>query len=469
MTELSFANKLYAHLDSGITSGQTTIPIVPGEIGNLWAGFKTGVYLYLTIMNELGQLEIVKVTSLNMNNTITVVRGQGGTMARAYAIGSPVAERFVAEQMNYFLQRGVFPSGDYNPNGVFTGNFNGEKFWQSGPAADQKRWWINAGGGNKWRLMTGDIYGNEYRDAEGFIMAPPPEWSEVAPSEGEYYLFSVKEFGSEIYAVSTYTWAMLQGGCLLKFNGTDAWDIVAPKLGFDDVFPHLTIHGTELFVATEAGNIYKWNGTNAWADVTNPAHTQSLTYSFSFGGNLYAVDYFGVIKKWNGVNGWAAAPAQMPNGIYIGGNGDSVIEIAGKVYAQDNGSAIYEWDGGVAWGEVVTALGWNALNMVNVLGTLYGIDPAGQLFEFDIVGNSSTLIAPAPAGTTIQVIFNFLDEIYGADSTTGGLYKWNGVDAWELAVTAKAAPRSPILAMTSFGLDIYGTTIDGSLYRCTPN
>jgi hypothetical protein len=99
---------------------------------------------------------------------------------------------------------------------------------------------------------------------------------------------------------------------------------------------------------------------------------------------------------------------------------------------------------------------------------LYGIDATGQLFKLDYGAGVATSVAPTPAGTTIQVIFNFLDEIYGSDSTTGRLYKWNGTDAWELAAYEKMGPRSPVIHMTDLGLAIYGSTVEGTLYQCAP-
>ena len=366
MTELSFANKLYAHLAEGITSGQTTIPIVPGDMGNIWAGFKPGVYLYLVIMNELGQKEIVKVTGVNKNNMLTVQRGQGGTTARAFAIGSPITERTIAEQASYMIQRGIFRQGNYNPNTILTGEFNGEKFWQTGPAANQKRWWINAGGGDRWRLMSGDLYGYEYRDSEGFIIAPP-QWAEVAPMYGgtEYDVRPILVYGSDVFGVSSQYWPHANGGKLLMWNGMDAWVEKAPKLGFADSLG-LCQHGAELFACTDTGILQKWNGVNLWVSVIGVPHVQSFTYIYSYGSHLYAVDTLGAIKIWNDLNGWAADPPQVPFGMYIGGNGVSVVEIGGSIFAQGNRSAIYEWDGGAMWLEDIPAIGFNILNILPV-------------------------------------------------------------------------------------------------------
>jgi hypothetical protein len=464
MTELSFANKLYAHLAEGITAGQTTLPIVPGEMGNIWAGFKPGVYLYLTIMNELGQIEIIKVTDIN-NNSVTAVRGQDGTLARAFSIGSPIAERFVAEQMSFFLQRGVFRQVAYNPNGVLTADFNGEKFWQTGPAADQKRWWINAGATNKWRLLTGDLYGNEYRDAEGFIFPPPP-WELVAPAYGgEYYIRHMIEFGGYIYGVTSWVWTHGGGGALLRWNGVDAWDLVAPVSTFSVNPAHLTKAGIYLFAPTGGGCLQRWNNFDAWTNVTS-AWSQSLTSSFYYGGEIYCVDYFGLLKKWNGVADWAADPSQ-PTGGVSAQTGESFFEIGGNLYCQSIASTIQEWPGSGSWSTVVTPGVW--LSSFVVVGVLaYAYESAGSaLYEIDVSGGTATLVAAAiPAALQLTMLINFLDEVYGLAST-GDLYHWTGT-AWEIWVEKATPSPSNQLALATVGLDVFSSGEETDLYRCTP-
>ena len=169
-TKHSYANRLYAHLTDAVTSGAISLSFYPEEITNLLAGWQPSSWLYLCIMDSEGNLEIVKMTALS-GSTLTVERGQGGTTARAWNAGALVACRAVAEYLTRYLQKGVFRSGAYNPNGVLTGEYTGEKFYQTGPAAEQRRWWINTTG-SKWRLLTGEPYLYEYQDADGYWIDP---------------------------------------------------------------------------------------------------------------------------------------------------------------------------------------------------------------------------------------------------------------------------------------------------------
>ena len=176
LTKHVYANKLYAHLAASATSSQVTLTIYPEEITNLLASWEAGSWLYLCLMAPTGTVEIVKMTGLS-GNTLTVARGQGGTTARAWAAGTLVASRSVAEYLTRFLQKGIYRSGAYNPNDTLTGEFTGEKFYQTGPAEGQKRWWICTTG-TKWRLLTGAAYTYEVQDDDGYWRFMPI-WTEI--------------------------------------------------------------------------------------------------------------------------------------------------------------------------------------------------------------------------------------------------------------------------------------------------
>lgn len=169
-TKHVYSNKFYAHLTAAISASATTLSFYPGEITSLLAGWQAGSWLYLCIMDLTGSREIIKVTGLS-GSTLTIERGQGGTTARVWGVGSLVSSRVTAEYLDRFLQKGVNRSGAYNPNTVLTGEFTGEKYYQTGPDATQRRWWMNTTG-DKWRLLTGDIYGFEWTDVDGYILTP---------------------------------------------------------------------------------------------------------------------------------------------------------------------------------------------------------------------------------------------------------------------------------------------------------
>ena len=171
-TKHVYSNKLYAHLTEAISNSATSLSFYPEEITNLLAGWQTGSWLYLCIVDPTGALEIVKMTAL-VGSTLTVARGQGGTTARAWAAGSLVASRVTAEYLDRFLQRGVNRSGAYNPNDVLTGEYTGEKYYQTGPDALQRRWWMSTTG-DKWRLLTGAAFTYETADGSGYLIYTEP-------------------------------------------------------------------------------------------------------------------------------------------------------------------------------------------------------------------------------------------------------------------------------------------------------
>jgi hypothetical protein len=114
--------------------------------------------------------EVVKVTAIAGDN-LTIARGQDGTVARAWPSGTLVTQRTVAANLTGIIQKTAFRTITVNPNGVYTAVYPGEKVYQSGPAAGERRWWKNTTG-TKWRLIAGAMYGSEYLNADGYVVTP---------------------------------------------------------------------------------------------------------------------------------------------------------------------------------------------------------------------------------------------------------------------------------------------------------
>lgn len=99
MTQLNkLSNNFATSLSAGIASGSTTLPL------DTTAGLPTldgGAYVYLTLQQALrpSVIEIVKVTAI-AGNSVTVVRGQDGTLAQAFAAGDYVRLNAVAANFN---------------------------------------------------------------------------------------------------------------------------------------------------------------------------------------------------------------------------------------------------------------------------------------------------------------------------------------------------------------------------------
>lgn len=91
---VKFSNNVKTELSSGITSSATSISVVDAS------GFPSlsgSDYTLATIvdLDDIDVLEVVKVTAVS-SNTLTVVRAQEGTTARAFDSADRVELRFTA-------------------------------------------------------------------------------------------------------------------------------------------------------------------------------------------------------------------------------------------------------------------------------------------------------------------------------------------------------------------------------------
>lgn len=87
-------NNAYSTLASGINDLVTTITVAAGT-GSRFPAAGGADYFYATLINTSNQLEVVKVTSRSVD-TLTVVRGQDGTTARAYSASDRIELRVTA-------------------------------------------------------------------------------------------------------------------------------------------------------------------------------------------------------------------------------------------------------------------------------------------------------------------------------------------------------------------------------------
>ena len=80
---LKVTNNAFGTLNAGINSSATTIVLTAGQ-GARFPSLSAGDYFYATLIDTSNNLEIVKVTARS-TDTMTVVRGQDNTTARAYS------------------------------------------------------------------------------------------------------------------------------------------------------------------------------------------------------------------------------------------------------------------------------------------------------------------------------------------------------------------------------------------------
>ena len=89
-----FTNNATGTLAGSYSSGATAITLTAGQ-GAKFPSPSGGDYFMLTIVDNLNNIEIVKVTA-KATDTFTVVRGQEGTAARALGAGEIVGLRVTA-------------------------------------------------------------------------------------------------------------------------------------------------------------------------------------------------------------------------------------------------------------------------------------------------------------------------------------------------------------------------------------
>ena len=97
-----YTNNASADLALSITNVATSMTVNTG-LGALFPSLGAGEFFYATLVDESNNLEIVKVTARS-GDTMTIVRAQDGTTARAYSAGSKVELRIVAAGLSNFGQ-----------------------------------------------------------------------------------------------------------------------------------------------------------------------------------------------------------------------------------------------------------------------------------------------------------------------------------------------------------------------------
>lgn len=95
---LKVTNNAFGALNAGISNSDTIIVLQAGQ-GARFPSLSAGDYFYATLIDTSNNLEIVKVTA-RATDTLTVVRAQDGTTARAYNVNDRFELRPTAALFN---------------------------------------------------------------------------------------------------------------------------------------------------------------------------------------------------------------------------------------------------------------------------------------------------------------------------------------------------------------------------------
>jgi len=98
---LKFTNNASAQLAASISASSVSLTVTTGQ-GALFPSLGTGDYFYATLVDSSNNLEIVKITA-RVSDTLTAVRAQEGTSARAYAAADKLELRVTAAALTNFV------------------------------------------------------------------------------------------------------------------------------------------------------------------------------------------------------------------------------------------------------------------------------------------------------------------------------------------------------------------------------
>jgi len=240
-TEKVYTSFAQTRLEEAISDSDLCCLIVdePTQLFPRWEG---GYEFYLTLVDASANREIVKVTGIS-GRWLTISRGQQSTTARSWPIGTLVEQRPTADDMSDIIQREGFRTVAYNPNGVLTANYPGEKiFFQ------EEIWWKNISG-TAWQMIAGDCDDIPYTalDYTTFTEVDVPadratvvdaSSITVTDLDRDEAVWVYKDFGAN-YFNNVAHWEFRFEA---KFTGSTGfgtcglWTLSQDLLGWDDIF-----------------------------------------------------------------------------------------------------------------------------------------------------------------------------------------------------------------------------------------
>lgn len=160
---VKFTNNASATLASSITDSATFIVLTTGK-GALFPTLTGSEYFFATLTDASNNLEIVKVTA-RTNDTLTVVRAQDGTGARAYAAGDKLELRLTNAAMSTLARKDgnetIAGEWTYSANQTFTSmTLGGETMTRPSLPAGTKLMFPQASAPLGWTQDTTDTANN---------------------------------------------------------------------------------------------------------------------------------------------------------------------------------------------------------------------------------------------------------------------------------------------------------------------
>ena len=248
-------------------------------------------------------------------------------------------------------------------------------------------------------------------------------------------ILSLASFNGDIYATTgifgsgTLT---ADGGRLLKWNGVNAWIVIAPQLYNQFYIWDLTVWNNRLWVGTfDRMYLYSWGlGETVWtleAFQSYPPPQQFAQALQVYNGNMMMAGVvYGILFQFNpGTNAWdlkAPSPGTAIYGLHSGdlGAGEKLFGIG-----TDTGK-ILQWDDVSSWVTVDTILDflWEAVFQG---GKMYicARQVSGRLYMFDGINPSTVVATQYSTEQDIRRIISFNGKIYGGTGNNGLLLEYS--------------------------------------------
>ena len=191
--------------------------------------------------------------------------------------------------------------------------------------------------------------------------------------------------GSTVYCLVVYNNKIYAGtnGRLLKWNGTDAWVVVAPALNSQTIIYSLAVYNNKLYGGTYGGGrLFQWNDSNAWVQVAPQLNSQSRIQSLVvYNNKLYGgTSGNGYLFEWNGTDAWVRVATQLNSQTKI----TSMVVFESKLYgATSTGGILFEWNDVDSWIQVAPQLnvGNYILSLCVYNGNIYGCSFVDSLLQ----------------------------------------------------------------------------------------
>lgn len=154
-----------SHLSFPITDSDTELRIPWPDFNNFMRSNAIAGDTMFAVLRDPEWREIIAIDLINSfsgptDKYLKVNRGQGGSSARDWPAGTLIFLSTHADHYNSLVQPDGTRQIDYNPNGVLSPNYAGEKILQY--AGCKVRWWQSVNGIDPyWHLIAGEPCDNE--------------------------------------------------------------------------------------------------------------------------------------------------------------------------------------------------------------------------------------------------------------------------------------------------------------------